>query len=364
MKKIKVPLLKNSYVISIESGILSKTASILKSLKIAKACFVITNNKIKSLYAAKLTKSLSRLSLDVKFCVVADSEKAKSHNSWFRVVKDLANFDKGRGTVVLALGGGVVGDLGGFVAATYRRGVAFVQIPTTLLAQVDSAIGGKVAIDLDFAKNLVGAFYQPKAVISDIATLKSLPKRQIQNGLAEVIKYGVILDKRFFAYLESNISKILNLNTKCIEDVVARCSKLKAEVVAADEDESLGYRSILNFGHTIGHAIETAASYKKSINHGEAIAVGMVSAFDIAVALGMAKESIALRVESLIKKTGLPTSVKGLNIKKVINATAFDKKVIKGKKRWVLPIDIGHVVVCDKVPSNIIKSVLAKRLKR
>lgn len=364
MKKIKVPLLKNSYSISIESGILSKTGNILKSLKLAKACFIITNNKIKSLYGAKLRKSLSKIGLDVEFCVVVDSEKAKSHTSWFKVLKRLANFDKGKGTVLLALGGGVVGDLGGFVASTYRRGVGFVQIPTTLLAQVDSAIGGKVAIDLDFAKNLVGAFYQPKAVISDTSTLKSLPKRQIKNGLSEVIKYGVILDKRFFTYLESNISKILSLNTKCIEDVVARCSKLKAEVVALDEDESLGYRSILNFGHTIGHAIETASSYKKSINHGEAVAVGMVSAFDIAVSLGMCKESTALRVESLIKKAGLPTSVKGLDVKKVIAATAYDKKIVNGKKRWILPIDIGHVVVCDKVPSNIIKSVLEKRLKK
>ena len=362
MKKIKVSLGEKSYNICIKSGILSSAGEIIRSLHIAKACYIVTNKKIKSLYGDSLSRSITAAGMDVGFCLVPDSESAKSHLSWFNALKSLARFDKGKGVCVVALGGGVVGDLAGFVASAYRRGVAFVQIPTTLLAQVDSAIGGKVAIDLDFAKNLVGAFYQPKVVIADIATIKSLPKRQIRNGLAEIIKYGVILDKKFFSYLEKNVSKVISLNKACTEDIVARCGRLKAEVVAADEYEKIGYRSILNFGHTIGHAIEAASSYKSSINHGEAIAIGMAAAFDISLMLKMTKKPIAQRVESLIKQAGLPVSVKGIGLKDVISAMAYDKKIVKGKKRWVLPIDIGHVVICDNVPPDVITSALLKRL--
>ncbi len=363
MNKVKVNLGKESYNICIEAGILSSAGSAIKTLNIAKACFIVTNKKIRSLYGDRLSRSIRAAGMDAAFCLIPDSEKAKSHLSWFNVIKGLARFDKGKGTCVIGLGGGVVGDLSGFVASTYRRGVAFVQIPTTLLAQVDSAIGGKVAIDLDFAKNLVGAFYQPRIVLTDVLTLRSLPNRQIRNGLAEIIKYGVILDKRFFGYLEKNTSKIIDFNKACTEYMVTRCSKLKAEVVSADEREKLGYRSILNFGHTIGHAIEAASSYKGSINHGEAVAIGMMAAFDIALKLGMTKAPIANRVEALIKQVGLPVSVKGISPNDVLGATAYDKKIIKGKRRWILPVDIGHVVVCDKVPREIIKSAILKRLK-
>ena len=362
MKKIKLPLGKRSYNIWIDNNILIQAGGIIKKLNLAKAAYVITNSKIKSIYGKKLRNSLVKSGMEVKFSVVPDSEKSKSYTRWFKVLKNLANFDKGKGVVVIALGGGVVGDLGGFVASTYRRGVPFIQIPTTLLGQVDSAIGGKVAIDIDCAKNLIGAFYQPKAVISDISALKTLPSRQIRNGLAETIKYGIILDRKFFLYLENNISKILKLDPCCMEYVVSRCSRLKAQVVSADEYEKSGFRSILNFGHTIGHAIEAASSYRKSVNHGEAISVGMLCAFDIAVSLGLVKEAVAKRVEALIKKALLPVKVKGLSAQKIISATAFDKKILKGKKRWILPVDIGHVIVCEKVPSLIIKRAIEARV--
>lgn len=362
MKKIKIALGKRSYYIWIDRNILSSTGRILKKLNLARAAYIITNSKIKSIYGKKLQNSLVKSNMEVKFCVVADSEKSKSYTCWFKVLKDLANFDKGRGVCVLALGGGVVGDLSGFVASTYRRGVPFVQIPTTLLAHVDSAIGGKVAIDIEYAKNLAGAFYQPKVVISDISTLKSLPSREIRNGLAEVIKYGVILDKGLFTYIEANISKVIKLNLFCMENIILRCSRLKAKVVSADECEKSGYRSILNFGHTIGHAIEAASSYQKSISHGEAVAVGMLCAFDIAVQLKLTKQNTADRLERLIKKIGLPTKVKGVKPQKVIKAASFDKKILKGRRRWILPIDIGHVIVCSRVPSGIIKKVVANRI--
>jgi 3-dehydroquinate synthase len=362
MKKIKVSLGDRSYDITIRSGILASAGGIIKALNTAKSCFVLTNKKVNSLYAGILERSLSCSGFTSVFYKVVDSEKAKSHDSWFRAIKSLAMLDKGRGVCVLALGGGVVGDLAGFVAATYRRGTDFIQIPTTLLAQVDSAIGGKAAIDTVFAKNLIGAFHQPKAVLTDTAVLKSLPARQVRNGLAEIIKYAVILDAKLFLYLEKNISKILNLAPGCMEYIVSRCSRLKAEVVSIDEMEKTGYRSILNFGHTIGHAVEAASCYKNSLNHGEAISVGMMSAVDIAIDMGMANSRLSDRLENLLKQAGLPVKVKGISPYKVISATQYDKKIINNKKRWILPRAIGHVVVCSDIPADIIKRSVEKRV--
>lgn len=336
---------------------------VLSDMKLARAAYIITNKRIRSFYGKRFEKSLVSSGLQVKFCTVPDSEISKSYAVWAKVIKDIADFDRGKGVVAIALGGGVVGDLSGFVASTYRRGIPFVQVPTTLLAQVDSAIGGKVAIDIECAKNLVGAFYQPKAVFSDISTLRTLPEREIRNGLAEVIKYGVILDRNIISYLEKNTSRVLRLDTGCMEHLVSRCSRLKAEVVSADEKERLGYRSILNFGHTIGHATEAATSYRRSVSHGEAVCVGMLCAFDIALSLGMVKQEVARRIEALIKRIGLPTSVKGVKTRRVLKATSYDKKVLMGKRRWVLPCDIGHVVVCSSVPQDIIKKAVIKRIK-
>jgi 3-dehydroquinate synthase len=364
MKKIKVSLGKRSYSIWIGKALLSRTGSILKPMKLGNACYIITNPKIRSLFGKTMQRALLQAGFNVKFSTVPDSEKAKSSSVWLKTLRGIAEFDKGKGVIVIALGGGVVGDLSGFVAATYRRGVPFIQVPTTLLGQVDSAIGGKVAIDVEWAKNLVGAFYQPKAVISDISILKSLPSRQIRSGLAEIIKYGVILDKNLFAYIEKNISKILKLNPACMEHIISRCSSLKAEVVGADELERGGYRSILNFGHTAGHAIETASSYRKSLNHGEAVAVGMLVATDIAVFLKMVDEKIARRLESLIKRSGLPTHAKGVELSRVLKAASYDKKIIKGKRRWILPKDIGHVVVCHSLPDALIKKAISNRIKK
>lgn len=360
--KIKVELAKRSYYIWIGKGILSSVGRVVSSMKLAQAAYIITSQGICSLYGKKLEKSLLSSGLLIKFYTVPASEKTKSYPVWAKVLKDIADFDRGRGVVVIALGGGVVGDLSGFVASCYRRGIPFVQVPTTLLAQVDSAIGGKVAIDIESAKNLVGAFYQPKAVFSDISALNTLPKREIKNGLAEVIKYGVILDREIISYLEKNTSKILKLNTSSMEYLISRCSRLKAEVVSADEKEKLGYRSILNFGHTIGHAIEAASSYRKSVSHGEAVSIGMLCAFDIALSLGMVRQEVAERIEALIKRIGLPTHIKGVKTHRVLKATSYDKKILMGKQRWVLPCDIGHAVVCSSVPRDVIKKAVIKRI--
>ena len=361
MKKVKVDLGERSYSINIGKGIISDAGRIIRGVSCCGACFVLTNKKIMSLHADALRKSLKKSGFDFLFHAVVDSESAKSHANWFNTVKALAKFDKGKGACLISLGGGVIGDLGGFTASTYRRGIDFIQVPTTLLAQVDAAIGGKTAIDLDVAKNLVGTFYQPKAVLSDIGVLRTLPFRQVRNGLSEVIKYAVIFDKTLFSYLEKNMKRILILDSNCLEYIVTRCSKLKAEVVSADEKEQKGYRSILNFGHTIGHAIESASSYSGSVHHGEAVAVGMMAAFDIAVSLGMAESLSAQRLEDLLKIAGLPLKVKGLNPSRILSTTLYDKKTINGRRRWILPESIGHAAVCSNVPEGIIRKAVLKR---
>jgi len=359
MKKIKVDLGPRSYLINIGSGILKNAGDIIRGVNDSGSCFIVTNKRVRLLYSQTLRISLERAGLRVMFFDVADSESAKSYLSWLKVVKALAGFDKGKGScLVVSLGGGVVGDLSGFAASTYRRGIGFLQIPTTLLSQVDAAIGGKTAIDTDFAKNLIGAFHLPAAVISDISVLKSLPARQTINGLSEVIKYAVIFDPHLFRYLEKNIKDILNLGTANLEYIVTRCSRLKAGVVCVDEYENKGYRSVLNFGHTIGHAIETVTGYSNSINHGEAVAIGMLAAFSASVLLGMADRSSYERLRNIIASAGLPVKIDGIRSSNILSAALYDKKTINGKRRWILPVAIGHVVVCHDLPDYIIRQSL------
>jgi 3-dehydroquinate synthase len=360
MKTIKVDLGKRSYNINIGKGIIYSTGKIIRSVSKCRACFVVSNKDIADLYSGILKRSLIGEGLDVKCFNVAGSESAKSCSSWLRVIRSLARFDKGKGACLVSLGGGVVGDLGGFAAATYRRGIDFVQIPTTLLAQVDAAIGGKAAIDLDFAKNLVGAFYQPRAVISDIGLLKTLPVRQIRNGLSEVIKYAVVFDETLFSYLEKHMADILRLNPRCLEYIISRCSRIKAKVVSIDELEQKGYRSMLNFGHTIGHAIESASSYSGSIHHGEAVAIGMSAAFDISVSIGMARASSAERFKGILKAAGLGYKINRVSPSRVLAATLYDKKTTNGIRRWVLPERIGHGIVCSNVPAGIIRKAVLR----
>jgi 3-dehydroquinate synthase len=263
-----------------------------------------------------------------------------------------------RGSFVVALGGGVVGDLAGFVAATYLRGVDFVQIPTTLLAQVDSSVGGKVGINLKAGKNLVGAFYQPKLVLCDLDTLKSLPKREFRAGMAEVIKYGIIWDAKLFQMLETQIKGILKLDLSLLEQVVARCCQIKAKVVGQDEKEG-GLRAILNYGHTIGHAIEAITRYGTYL-HGEAISVGQVAAGHLSEALTGLKTSEAKRIEALFKATGLPTriSLNQAQRKRLLEAMQLDKKVSQGQVKFVLATRLGKVSPGHSVETNAIHAAL------
>ncbi|MCX5667843.1 MAG: 3-dehydroquinate synthase, partial [Candidatus Omnitrophica bacterium] len=282
MRCVKVNLKDRSYNILIGDGLLSKSGAIIKKLKIGRDAVVITNKSLRHAYGKTLKHSLNRSGISVKFELVPDSEKAKSSHTLLKVLDHIAAYDRNRSVFIIALGGGVAGDLAGFAAAVYKRGIPYVQIPTTLLAQVDSSVGGKAAIDLPAGKNLAGAFYQPKVVISDINVLMSLPQRQVRNGLAEIIKYGVIKDRELFVYLEKNYRKAALLDKKTLSTLITRSVRIKARIVADDELDRKGKRMVLNYGHTIGHAIEAASSYSNRYNHGEAIAIGMCVAADIA----------------------------------------------------------------------------------
>ena len=358
MKKIRVRLGERSYDILIGHGLIGNCGRILKKLKIGSDAVVITNPRVAAIYKRAIEKTLKRNSFTVHFELIADSEKAKSLSTANTILNRLSRYDINKRIFIIALGGGVVGDLAGFVASIYKRGVPYVQIPTTLLAQVDSSIGGKVAVDLDVAKNLVGSFYQPKAVISDVSAIQTLSSRQIRNGLAEIIKYGVIKDASLFRYLESNYKRIMKLEKNALEYIVSKSGKIKADIVAKDELDRKRVRAVLNYGHTIGHAIEAAAGYSGRYSHGEAIAIGMLVACRIASDLGLIKESEADRVEGLVKKVGLGVSIKGLAIAKIYEAHLHDKKFANGKNRFILASRIGSSRVVDGVADSVIRNAL------
>jgi len=358
MKKIKVRLGKRSYPIIIGSNILPKIGTILNNLEVGKDAFIITNPKIWSLYGARLTNALKKEAFSVNCEKIPDKETSKSNKQVVRLLEKLSRADKKRGTFIIAFGGGVVGDVAGFVASIYKRGIPYIQIPTTLLGQVDSAIGGKVAIDLDIAKNLVGAFYQPRLVLSDMSFLKTLPSREIKSGFGEIIKYGIIQDRGLFSFIEENLKKLLKLDKKSTEYVIHRCSSIKAKIVERDENDTKALRAILNYGHTIGHGIEAAAKYSKLYKHGEAIALGMIIEASIAASLGILKRGEKERIESLIKNAGLPVKIRGLKLKDMLLAQSYDKKIIHGVNRFVLPVRIGRVRIVENIPKNVISRAI------
>jgi 3-dehydroquinate synthase len=362
MKKIRVPLRDRSYDIVIGRGILKECGRLVKKLRIGDTAVIITNARVARMYGRPLARSLEKSGIAARLETVPDSEKAKSIVVAAGLINRISACGAGRRIFLIALGGGVVGDLTGFVAAVYKRGIPYIQVPTTLLSQVDSAIGGKVAVDLPVAKNLVGAFYQPKLVLSDVSLIRSLPRRQIQSGLAEVIKYGVINDRSLFRFVELNCGKILGGDTAALEHIVARCSAIKALIVSKDELDRKGARMLLNYGHTIGHAVETASSYSGRYNHGEAIAIGMLAASAIAAGLGMISGRDAERIEALVKKAGLPTTIKGLRLPAIYSSHLHDKKFAGKTNRFILPLGIGAARVVKNVPERAIRAALKERV--
>ena len=360
MEIIKVNLKKNSYNIMIGNNIINFLGKYLTKFIIGRDAYVITNLAIKNKYGRRVSESLKKSGFSVEYRLVPDTERSKSIDVAFSIIRDLGRYDKGKRIFVIALGGGVIGDLAGFTASIYKRGISYIQVPTTLLAQVDSSIGGKTAVDLVEAKNLAGTFYQPRLVFSDINILKTLDLRQIKAGLAEVIKYGIIRDPRLFAYLEKRYKDILALRPSALEYIVKRCSYIKAKIVQQDEKEEKGFRTILNFGHTLGHAIEAAGDYKR-YNHGEAIALGMLLACNISRELGVLNNAVSQRIENLIKAVGLPTRIEKVSIRDIIEAHYHDKKFIGSKNKFVLIRGIGRTIIVENIPLKIIKEVLRNR---
>lgn len=359
MRKIRVKLGKRSYQIIIGNNILKQLGNYLTKLNIGSHAFIITNSFLKNKYGLALSRALTKSGFGCHFKIVEDSEKSKSIKTASSVINELARFDRARKVFIIAFGGGVIGDLSGFVASVYKRGISYVQVPTTLLAQVDSAIGGKTAIDLELGKNLVGAFYQPRLVFSEINFLKSLNRRQLSTAMAEIIKYAAIKDKKFFNFLENNYKKIIKLDPAALETIIGTCSSIKAKIVSNDEKEALGKRTILNFGHTIGHAIEAASGYKK-YNHGEAISLGMIAALELSRKLKLIDLKSFRRIENLLKTYALPVKLKGVAVNKIVDAHYRDKKFLGRENKFVLLSCIGRTKIVRKINLSLIKKAIKK----
>ena len=356
MKRIEVNLGNRSYEVLIGSGLLGQTGGLLKNKGFSGKLMIISNPLVQELYGDALSEGLSAEGFEVCLLSVADGEENKSLESAGRLYEQLADGYAMRTTPLLALGGGVIGDLAGFVAATYMRGVPLVQIPTTLLAQVDSSIGGKVAVNHGRLKNEIGSFYQPRLVLADTATLRTLPQKQFANGMAEVIKSAIIRDADFFSFIENSIyNNSEELDDTAFEDIVHRTVCIKADVVARDELDT-GLRNILNFGHTVGHAVETISGFR--ISHGEAVAIGMLTEAAIALKLGFFSGDDMARIKKTIAAAGLPTEIPEMDINKIIQAMGHDKKITSGKMKFVLPRAIGDVFISEDVSPSIIEEVL------
>jgi len=361
MHTIKVNLKNRPYDIITGYAILKGMGKYLRALRLGPDAYIITNKLIKNRYGHILDNSLKAYGFNVKFKLIPDTEKSKSLKIFSDVIKALAAYDRKKLIFLIAFGGGVVGDLTGFISSVYKRGIAYIQIPTTLLAQVDSGIGGKTGIDLECGKNLAGTFYQPQVVFSDTKLLETLKPKQLRDGMSEIIKYGIIKDKNLFRYLERNYRDILNLRRKALESVVSRCSAIKAQVVAQDEREEKGLRTTLNFGHTIGHAIEAAGNYRL-YSHGEAVALGMLVACDISRAKGLIPDKLQRRIEILIQNTGLPVRIRNLGLEDIIRAHYRDKKFTGPVNKFVLIKGIGKTKIVRNLPLKLIRAAVRKRL--
>ncbi len=329
----------------------------LKGLDLSMTGWVISHQQLLRRYGRELLGILRTAGWSLQTVTIPESETSKSFAMVQRLIQKLARTPTLRTPVLFAFGGGVVGDVTGFVAAVFHRGVPYIQLPTTLLAQVDSAIGGKVGVDLPEGKNLVGAFYQPRMVYNNVEMLQSLPPRQRRSGLAEVIKCGVIADPTLFAFLETHLRACLLLEPQAVRTMLERSCHLKARIVSRDERECKRLRIHLNFGHTLGHALEAVSRYRRW-THGEAIAIGMCAAAELSARMGLFSREDVRRVVNLIDAAGLPTRADGVTPTAVLQAMHYDKKFIHGRPRWVLPTRIGRVIVTERVPEALLRRVI------
>jgi 3-dehydroquinate synthase len=356
MRTLRVNLDQRSYPIHVGARLLGQPELLLPHL-VRKQAAIVTNTTVAPLLLEKFAAPLAAAGVEVISIVVEDGEEYKTWATVDKVCDALLARRCGRDTTLIALGGGVIGDLTGFAAAIYQRGVPFVQIPTTLLAQVDSSVGGKTAINHPRGKNMIGAFYQPRVVIADTDSLRSLPPRELRAGLAEVIKHGVIRDPAFFAWLEQNIDRLLRLDEEAVTHAVVRSMEIKADVVGQDEREQ-GLRAILNFGHTFGHAIETGMGYGAWL-HGEAVAAGMAMAADLSARLGLIDRQLVERIHVLLRRAGLPVEAPQLGIERFHELMSIDKKAESGRVRFVLIERLGSAVVRGDVPAQLLDATLA-----
>ena len=358
LQQIHVELGKNSYPIYIDAGCLSELGGVLQRHLPLHKVMLVTNHVIGDLYGGIIRDSLRSAEIEVSTKEVPDGEEFKSLTWAGKLIDAFIDYQMTRYSGVIALGGGVIGDLAGFAAATFMRGIPYVQVPTSLIAQVDSSVGGKTAVNHPKGKNLIGAFHQPKLVLIDVNVLKSLPERELRSGLAEVIKHAVIMDEELFGYMESSISKILNLDIQSIEQIVARSCKDKATVIEKDEREH-SLRAILNYGHTVGHSIETVSGYE-IFRHGEAVSIGMVVAARIAANMGMLDKKSESRQNELLKAAGLPVKFpSSLDIEKVIATMYLDKKIREAHRlRFILPKTIGKAMVVEDITDSQIRQAI------
>jgi 3-dehydroquinate synthase len=357
MEKTRVALGERSYDIITGSGILGALGKAVEELGPGPKVALVTNPTVHELYGKAVEDSLKASGLSTVTITIPDGEEYKSLLWVEHILTELLKARLDRGSVLVALGGGVVGDIAGFAASLYMRGIRFVQVPTTLLSQVDSSVGGKTGVNHPLGKNMIGTFWQPSLVWIDVDTLKSLPKKELLAGLSEVIKYGVIWDANLFDYLADNRDGLLALDVKTLTHIITRSCEIKAEVVSKDEREA-GLRSILNYGHTIGHAIESTAGYGRYL-HGEAIAIGMNLEARLSHALGILAEADVSRIKGIMDAYGLPTTLPAdIDTNDMLNAMEIDKKALAGKLRFTLPERVGSVKLLVEVERERILEVL------
>ena len=357
MKKIRVELAERSYDIFIGSNMLDGTGAKLGLFGLSPKIALISNPTVFALYGELVAGSIKEAGFDLHTVIIPDGEEYKDLRQMQKIYDELLKQKLDRLSGLIALGGGVIGDITGFAASTYMRGISYIQVPTTLLAQVDSSVGGKTGVNHRLGKNMIGTFWQPRLVLIDVQTLKSLPKRELLAGLAEVIKYGVIFDEELFAFLESNREKILSLDNEAIMHIIKRSCEIKAAIVSKDEREA-GLRAILNYGHTIGHAVETVTGYTRYL-HGEGVAIGMYLEARLSQMLDLADKNQVLRIKALLASYGLPSELPAdIDKNSLLLSMQLDKKTVAGKLKFVLPEKIGKVRIEKGAPEKAVRESL------
>ena len=356
MKRLRINLGERSYDILIGSGLRAQVGEFVKTILTPSQVVIISHPSINNLYGKEIAGGFIAQGWTTNIIEVPEGESSKNLAQAEKLYDSLLEYNCDRKSVLVALGGGVIGDLVGFVAATYQRGIPFIQVPTTLLSQVDSSVGGKTAVNHPKGKNMIGAFYQPRLVVADIETLRTLPQKEYRAGLAEIVKYGVIADANLFDYLEIHYKKILNHEFECLSHIIKTSCSIKASIVEKDERES-HHRMILNFGHTFGHAIESLTKYSQFI-HGEAVSIGMVCAAQLSHSLGKCSEETPNCIAALLKKLGLPVAMPELGSSAVIQSLYHDKKTLGKKIKFILVTEIGSIEIADQILEPEILKVL------